>query len=164
MDSCLPATGSKRVFRAQSRAPPPLVIWPPKRHWAIGNANPQAPMRSVIIHYQEIALKGKNRPWFVDRLVRNIRAVTGDLDITEVRVLMGRIELVLGREAQWEQVRDRIALVFGIGNFARAGRAPLDVDAIATEILKDLGPENPATFRVSANRPAQRFPLPPPPT
>jgi thiamine biosynthesis protein ThiI len=116
-------------------------------------------MKSVIIHYQEIALKGKNRPWFVARLVRNIRESTRDLDIKEVRVLMGRIELVLGPDATWELVRDRVALVFGIGNFARAGRAPLDVDAIAKEILNDLGPGNPATFRVSAKRADKRFPL-----
>jgi thiamine biosynthesis protein ThiI len=116
-------------------------------------------MKSVVIHYQEIALKGKNRPWFVARLVRNIRASTRDLDIKDVRVLMGRIELVLGPDATWELVRDRVALVFGIGNFARAGRAPLDVDAIATEILNDLGPGNPATFRVSAKRADKRFPL-----
>jgi thiamine biosynthesis protein ThiI len=116
-------------------------------------------MKSVIIHYQEIALKGKNRPWFVARLVRNIRESTRDLDIKEVRVLMGRIELVLGPEATWEQVRDRLALVFGIGNLARAGRSALDVDAIAKEILNDLGPGNPATFRVSAKRADKRFPL-----
>src|SRR5260221_2987804 len=116
-------------------------------------------MKSVIIHYQEIALKGKNRPWFVARLVRNIRAATSGLDIGELRVLMGRIELVLGPAATWEQVRDRVALVFGIGNFARAGRSAVDGDAIAAEILNDLGPENPATFRVSAKRADKRFPL-----
>ena len=33
-------------------------------------------MKSIVIHYQEIALKGKNRPWFVARLVRNIREAT----------------------------------------------------------------------------------------
>jgi thiamine biosynthesis protein ThiI len=33
------------------------------------------------------------------------------------------------------------------------------VDAIATEILNDLGPGNPATFRVSAKRADKRFPL-----
>ena len=31
-------------------------------------------MKSIVLHYQEIALKGKNRPWFVARLVRNLRA------------------------------------------------------------------------------------------
>ena len=31
-------------------------------------------MNSIVVHYQEIALKGKNRPWFLGRLVRNLRA------------------------------------------------------------------------------------------
>jgi tRNA uracil 4-sulfurtransferase len=116
-------------------------------------------MKSVVIHYQEIALKGKNRPWFVARLVRNLKEATKDLDVQDVRALQGRIELVLGLSTPWEAARDRVANVFGIGNFARAGRAPLDVDAIAAEILKDLGPENPSSFRLSARRSDKRFPL-----
>jgi thiamine biosynthesis protein ThiI len=116
-------------------------------------------MKSVVVHYQEIALKGKNRPWFIARLVRNIRQAVSDLDVREVRVLMGRIEVVLGPSATWESVRERLGLVFGIGNFSRAGRARLDVDEIAAEILKDLGPDDPETFRVSARRADKRFPL-----
>lgn len=116
-------------------------------------------MKSIVIHYQEIALKGKNRPWFVARLVRNIRQATEDLDVRDMRVLMGRIEVVLGPATTWETARDRLRDVFGIGNFARAGRTSLDVDAIAREILNDLGPEDPAGFRVSARRADKRFPL-----
>ena len=116
-------------------------------------------MKSVVIHYQEIALKGKNRPWFVARLVRNLKEATKDLDIQRVHVLPGRIEMVLGPSLSWETARDRVKNVFGIGNFARAGRAPLDVDAIAQEILKDLGPEDPPTFRLSARRSDKRFPM-----
>jgi thiamine biosynthesis protein ThiI len=116
-------------------------------------------MKSVVIHYQEIALKGKNRPWFVARLVRNIRQATSDLEIRAVRVLMGRIEVVLGPTASWDAVRNRLQDVFGIGNFARAGQAPLDVDAIAREILADLGDQQASTFRVSARRADKRFPL-----
>ena len=41
-------------------------------------------MRSVVVHYQEIALKGRNRPWFIGRLVRNIRTATADLDVARV--------------------------------------------------------------------------------
>jgi thiamine biosynthesis protein ThiI len=115
-------------------------------------------MKSVVIHYQEIALKGKNRPWFVARLVRNLKEATKDLDVQAVHVLPGRIEMVLGPSLAWEVARDRVKNVFGIGNFARAGRAPLDVDAIAQEILKDLGPEDPPTFRLSARRADKRFP------
>jgi thiamine biosynthesis protein ThiI len=116
-------------------------------------------MKSIVVHYQEIALKGRNRPWFVARLVRNIRQATSDLDIRGVRVLMGRIELGLGSGTPWEAARDRLKDVFGIGNFARAGRAPLDVDAIAREILVDLGTQEAETFRVSAKRADKRFPL-----
>jgi tRNA uracil 4-sulfurtransferase len=116
-------------------------------------------MNSVVVHYQEIALKGKNRPWFVARLVRNLRQATSDLDVLGVRVLMGRLEVTLGPHASWEAVRDRLTRVFGIGNFAQAGRAPLDVDAIAAAILRDLGEQDVATFRVSAKRADKRFPL-----
>jgi tRNA uracil 4-sulfurtransferase len=116
-------------------------------------------MKSVVVHYQEIALKGKNRPWFIARLTRNIREAVRGLDVAAVRVLMGRIEIVLGPAATWEAVRDRLSTVFGIANFARAARVPLDVDVIAAEILKDLGPDDPATFRVSARRADKRFPL-----
>lgn len=116
-------------------------------------------MKSVIVHYQEIALKGKNRPWFVARLVRNLREAVSDLDVRAVRVLMGRIEIVLGPAADWYVVKDRLERVFGVANFARAGRATLDVDAIAREILNDLDATDPPSFRVSARRADKRFPL-----
>jgi tRNA uracil 4-sulfurtransferase len=116
-------------------------------------------MNSAIVHYQEIALKGHNRPWFVARLARNLREATSDLGVREVRVLMGRIEVVLDDAAEWDAVRDRLSRVFGVANFAKAGRAPLDVDAIAAAILADLGDRQTGSFRLSARRADKRFPL-----
>src|SRR4051794_23998142 len=116
-------------------------------------------MKSFIVHYQEIALKGKNRPWFVTRLVHNLRSVTRGTGVREVRPLMGRIELVLDESAVWDTVHERIARVFGVANFARAGRTPLEIEAIAAAILADLGPEDPASFRVSVRRADKRFPM-----
>jgi tRNA uracil 4-sulfurtransferase len=116
-------------------------------------------MTSVIVHYQEIALKGRNRPWFIARLVRNLRTATADLDVTGVRPLMGRIELSLGPAAVWAEIAERLARVFGVANFSAAGRVPLDLDAIATAILADLGEPAVASFRVSARRADKRYPL-----
>jgi thiamine biosynthesis protein ThiI len=116
-------------------------------------------MKSVVVHYQEIALKGNNRPWFIARLARNLREATRDLGVREVRVLMGRIEVLLDEDTDWSILRDRLSRVFGVANFAQAGRAPLDVDAIAQAILGDLGERTAATFRVSARRADKRFPL-----
>jgi thiamine biosynthesis protein ThiI len=116
-------------------------------------------MKSIVVHYSEIALKGNNRPWFVARLVRNLREATADVGVREVRALMGRLEIVLHDSADRAAVIARVGHVFGIGNFAQAGRAPLDVDAIAAEILRDLGDREADTFRVSARRADKRFPL-----
>src|SRR5262245_53752543 len=96
-------------------------------------------MNSIVVHYQELALKGKNRPWFLGRLVRNLRRALSDLDVQNVRALMGRIEVVLGLAASREEVGDRIRRTFGVANFSYARRTPLDIDVLATSILEDLG-------------------------
>ena len=83
-------------------------------------------MNSIVIHYQELALKGKNRPWFLGRLVRNLRRALSDLDVRTVRALMGRIEVVLGPDGSPKEVGDRLSRVFGIANYSYAGSTPID--------------------------------------
>ena len=104
-------------------------------------------MNSVVVHYQEIALKGRNRPWFIGRLVRNIRTATSDLDVTRVVQKMGRIEVMLGSADAWDPVAARLRQVFGIANFSRAALVPLDIDGIAQAVLSDLGAADVSTFR-----------------
>ncbi len=125
-------------------------------------------MNSIVVHYQELALKGKNRPWFLSRLVRNLRRALSDLDVRNVRALMGRIEVVLGPDAVPNVVSQRLSRVFGIANFSYAGHTPLDygrsdvtgdLNAIAKAILNDLGDRTCSSFRVSARRADKRFPL-----
>src|SRR5262245_10752379 len=116
-------------------------------------------MNSIVVHYQEIALKGKNRPWFLGRLVRNLRRAVADLDVTAVRALMGRIEIVLGLGASREEVGERIRHTFGIANFSYAARAEPDIEILSAAILADLEGRHCASFRVSARRADKRFPL-----
>lgn len=116
-------------------------------------------MNSIVVHYKELALKGRNRPWFVNTLVRNLKVSLSGLDIVAIRSLMGRIEVELGRGAAWTEARDRVRHVFGIANFSYAGRGPHEFDALAEAILRDLGERHPASFRVRARRSDKRFPL-----
>jgi thiamine biosynthesis protein ThiI len=116
-------------------------------------------MTSIVVHYQEIALKGRNRPYFISKLVHNLRKQTVGLDVKDVRALMGRIEIVLGPAASYEQVRERVQRVFGIANFSKAGRAPRTLDGIASAVLADLEGHPPVTFRVSAKRGDKTFPM-----
>jgi thiamine biosynthesis protein ThiI len=119
-------------------------------------------MRSIVIHYQEIALKGKNRPWFIGRLVRHVKLALADLDVRDVRSIMGRIEVVLGPDVTWEVVRGRLVCVFGIANFAIARRTAPNLDMLMRDLLKDLQGQSPASFRVTARRADKRFPVPSP--
>ena len=117
-------------------------------------------MNSIVVHYQEIALKGRNRPWFIARLVRNIRTATADLDVTPRRDEDGTHRDRAWRQPEaWALVADRLRCVFGIANFSRASLVPLDVEGIAASILHDLGDVRVSTFRVSAKRADKRFPL-----
>src|SRR3989475_6127365 len=124
-------------------------------------------MNSIVVHYKELALKGRNRPWFIKVLVRNLRAALAGLDVHTIRSVMGRIEIELANpdaesrapSPAWEDVCDRVRRVFGIANFSYAGRAPLEFDALASAILADLGDAEPATFRVRVRRSDKRFPL-----
>lgn len=115
-------------------------------------------MPSVIVHYQEIALKGRNRPWFVERLVANLRAATAGVEGVSVRALMGRIELRHAADDQWPEVRERLSRVPGVANFLRATPAACDFDAIVDTVLGELEGLEAGSFRVTARRADKRFP------
>src|SRR6266545_2839054 len=113
-------------------------------------------MTSVVVHYKELALKGRNRPWFIQLLVRNLRIALARLDVLAIRAIMGRIEIELGPGASWEEVRVRLGRVFGVANFSSAGRSTHDLATLASAILGDLGVA-PESFRVSATRADKRL-------
>ena len=122
-------------------------------------------MSSVVVHYAELALKGRNRPWFINTLVRSIREALADLDVIKVQSLMGRIGIELGPRAEWPAIRERLANLPGIGNFARATHTTPDLDAIASGIVAGLpaaGLGVVDSFRISARRADKRFPIPSP--
>ncbi|MGE0862342.1 MAG: tRNA uracil 4-sulfurtransferase ThiI [Vicinamibacterales bacterium] len=120
-------------------------------------------MTSILAHYSEVALKGKNRPWFINRLVRHLHMALAGLSVKEIRTPMGRIEIVLGREATSAEIRDRMSRVFGIANYSVATRVPLDFDGMAEAIVSRLPPrESAASFRVLVRRADQHFAVPSP--
>jgi thiamine biosynthesis protein ThiI len=113
----------------------------------------------VVVHYHEIALKGKNRPMFVRRLGANLRAATQGLGVKEIRRLTGRLVLILAPGAATEAIRQRVAQVPGIVNFALAYRTPLQLDILKEAILEALKGRTFQTFRVQTRRAFKSFPL-----
>jgi thiamine biosynthesis protein ThiI len=119
-------------------------------------------MISVVVHYSELALKGRNRPWFIHVLLRTIRTALADLGVRRVRALVGRIVIELDAGTDWDQVRSRLACLPGIGNFAAATHVEPNLDAIGDRVVAAVKDLPARTFRIAARRADKRFPTPSP--
>ena len=84
-------------------------------------------MRCAIVHYHELALKGRNREYFEQRLVRNIQWTLKDLGVRRVENLRSRIRVVLPDTVPDKTIKERLTRVFGIANFSLAHGLPLDL-------------------------------------
>ncbi len=121
-------------------------------------------MRCAIVHYHELALKGRNRDYFEDRLVRNIQLALSDLGVRQVENLRSRIRVILPSDAKSEMIRQRLSRVCGIANFSLADSVPLDLanpnfEALNAAVIDELRTKSYSTFRVTAKRADKRLPL-----
>jgi thiamine biosynthesis protein ThiI len=117
---------------------------------------------SYVVHYPEIALKGRNRPWFVDMLLRHLRRMLAPAGAREVRALTGRVEVVLRPGADEAALVERLRHTFGVANFGRALRCDPTLDDIFATTVAALVPDDVTSFRVRARRADKRFPTPSP--
>lgn len=113
----------------------------------------------VVVRYHEIALKGRNRPYFVSKLARNLRSATADLPGITVRPAPGRLVLEAPEGTPWEVVRERIGAVFGVANFSRTDETPREMDALESAVTAALSGRSFSSFRVTTRRSDKRFPL-----
>ncbi len=113
----------------------------------------------VIVKTHELALKGKNRPWFMRHLVNNLRKATRGTGVSKVWQGHMLVGLSLRDESSWPEVRDRVRECFGVAKFFKAYEVPLDLDKVK-EVLPDLLSDRQfQSFRISANRADKRFPI-----
>ena len=119
-------------------------------------------MPYALVHYHELALKGRNRGFFEQRLIQHLQNSLKKTDVTEVKSLSGRIRITFMNESSWENVQDRIRHTFGVANYSLAHSLPIDYkapdlkplfEAIETA-LRSITFE---TFRVTTKRADKRF-------
>jgi len=113
----------------------------------------------VVVHYHEIALKGRNRPFFINRLVRNIERATADLPVKRVVPLPGRLLVELGDGAAWPRLRERLSKVAGIANFSPTQRVELDIDSLSQKVVAAVSERRFQSFRITTRRANKRFSL-----
>ena len=80
----------------------------------------------ILVRYDEIALKKRNRAWFEDLLLSNIRSSVAG--VASARKFRGRMEVELKSEDSLDDVVNRLSLIPGISSFSPAFRLPLDAE------------------------------------
>ncbi|MGZ8395016.1 MAG: tRNA uracil 4-sulfurtransferase ThiI [Nitrospira sp.] len=121
-------------------------------------------MHCAIVHYHELALKGRNRDFFEQRLVRNLRLALKDLRIRRVESLQGRIRITIPDQVSPERVAERLRRTCGVANFLLTESVPLELKNPDLSELKQVAQrlvaqEDFQSFRVTAKRADKRFPL-----
>lgn len=113
----------------------------------------------LLIRYGEIALKGKNRPFFERKLLRNIRASLKGLEPFEATFRRGRYFVRIANE-KMHAAQDRLTRVFGIVSISIVYQADLDLEDIcqkSLELVKEHYRPG-MSFKVDTRRPNKRFP------
>jgi len=111
----------------------------------------------IIVHYGEIALKGKNRDIFEKQLCQNIKHffehsnLDGNLEDVKIERVRGRIIITNVKEGKG------LERVFGIINWSYAELMPSDLDELCEKINQIL-PEIKEPFAVRCQRGDKSFP------
>ncbi len=116
-------------------------------------------MDNVVVHYHELALKGKNRPFFVRQLVKNLLSATRGLGVQQALRQPGRIVLELDQNAQKTTIEHRLGKVFGVANFSPAHKMPLDIESIKKMVSQWVQGKTFSSFRIRARRGDKGFPM-----
>ena len=113
----------------------------------------------VIVKTHELALKGKNRPWFMRRLTENLRNATQDSGVSRVWQAQLMVGLTLEDEGAWPEVKKRVRECFGVAKFFLAREFPQDLDMIKETLPGLLESHTFSSFQIETNRADKRFPM-----
>ena len=113
----------------------------------------------VIVKTHELALKGRNRPWFMRRLTENLRLATENAGVARVWQGQLMVGLTLESESNWLEVKDRVRDCFGVAKFFLAQEFPQDLALIQEALPALLEGRRFRTFRIETNRADKRFPM-----
>jgi len=113
----------------------------------------------IVVHYDEIGLKGRNRPRFEYRLMRNIRQALDGLGPVDTQRLYGRLLVSLDKRIPWDLVAERVSRVFGISYFARTFESPCDLTLLKEGLREHMPQSGYESFAIDTKRSDKRFPL-----
>ncbi len=112
-----------------------------------------------VVHYAEIGLKGRNRPRFEGGLRANLERQLAPLGEVGARRLWGRLLVELPDGVAREQVRSRLAQVFGVAYFSEASVCEPELAAIQKMVDEFIAGRSFASFGIRARRSEKSHPF-----
>lgn len=116
----------------------------------------------ILIRYGEISLKGLNKSFFVDTLIRNIKDSLKFLDYKKIQKIQGRFILRV-EEKDIDKACQALLKIFGIASISVAVRVESDIEIIKETakslVERQLDLNEPKTFKVNTRRADKKFPL-----
>jgi thiamine biosynthesis protein ThiI len=110
----------------------------------------------LLIKYGELALKGDNRSFFENKLIKNIKHALSDFKEVKVEKTHGRIYVEC--DGDIEEVIERLKKVFGIVGITKAKRTDLKLEDIYQAAIELMKEHTGKTFKVETKRPNKSFP------
>lgn len=118
--------------------------------------------KMIIIRSGETMLKGKNRRFFEEKLMKSVRRVLKPLGCDTFFLRHNRIYVPLSNQDE-EQLIPPLMSVFGIDLISVASKIPVDMDTIKKtaldELLKAIDATGAKTFKVQTKRTDKSFPM-----
>ena len=108
--------------------------------------------------FHELALKGKNRPFFLKRAKAHVRRALKGLGVALEGEWPMALLFRLPEEA-WPEAKARLQDTLGVERFARVHRTPPDLEALKAALEKALEGQAFGSFRITAKRSDKAFPL-----
>lgn len=112
---------------------------------------------TLVAHYHEIGLKGRNRSFFEDALARNLKRALRGTGYARLRRGFGRIVVDFNEGADLGVAAERVARVFGVAYLGVGKRVEPDIDRIAEAALELIMSEPFGSFAVRARRTHSTF-------
>ncbi|WP_053218898.1 tRNA uracil 4-sulfurtransferase ThiI [Virgibacillus senegalensis] len=113
----------------------------------------------ILIRYGEIALKGKNRKTFTQKLQENVQNKLKDIPNIKVKRQRDRMYILLNGQDP-EPIIDRCKTVFGIHSLSKAIKVANEEEEIKRAALFALeGAHGVKTFKITTKRTDKTFPV-----
>jgi tRNA uracil 4-sulfurtransferase len=114
----------------------------------------------ILLRYGELALKGKNRTIFEDRLVQNVRDKLDKFSEIKVQKIAGRLFVAVNGQPV-EPLIKPLSEIFGVVGFSPVLRVESTVAALEQAVLQWVKSQDlPCpTFKVISRRVDKRFPI-----